>query len=64
MQELYISPGNVDTSQGGENVNISVNDFETLGKFELEKNIKMIVVGLEEPLVKGIVDYFKKRMKD
>lgn len=54
----------MDTSQGGENVNISVNDFETLGKFELEKNIKMIVVGLEEPLVKGIVDYFKKRMKD
>src|SRR5215813_9123138 len=56
---LFIAPGNAGTSQCGENINIGVNDFESIKKFSIENNIEMIVVGPEEPLVKGIYDYFE-----
>ncbi len=56
--QLFIAPGNAGTSQYGTNINISVNDFEAIKKFAVENNIEMIVVGPEEPLVKGIYDYF------
>jgi phosphoribosylamine--glycine ligase len=56
--QLFIAPGNAGTSQCGKNVNIGVNDFETIKKFSIENNIELIVVGPEEPLVKGIFDYF------
>ena len=55
---LFIAPGNAGTSQYGKNININVNDFETIKKFSIENNIEMIVVGPEEPLVKGIYDFF------
>lgn len=57
--ELFIAPGNAGTLQHGTNVNIGVNDFEAIKKFALENAVEMIVVGPEEPLVKGIYDFFK-----
>lgn len=56
---LYIAPGNAGTESIATNVAIGVNDFEKLGAYCLEKNIGLVVVGPEEPLVRGIVDYFK-----
>jgi len=63
---LYILPGNAGTSQCGVNVDIDMNDFEAIGKFCFEESIKMVVVGPEEPLVKGLYDFFKSddRLKD
>ena len=58
LDHLYIAPGNAGTQAVGTNVNIKINDFESLGSFSLEKNIEMVIVGPEEPLVKGIHDYF------
>lgn len=55
---LFIAPGNAGTLQRGKNINIGVNDFEAIKKFSIENNIKLIVVGPEEPLVKGIYDFF------
>ena len=58
-EQLFIAPGNAGTLQYGKNINIGVNDFEAIKKFSLENNIEMIVVGPEEPLVKGVYDFFK-----
>ena len=58
-KKLYIAPGNAGTATVGENVAIGVNDFEKLGSFCLEKAIDLVVVGPEEPLVRGIRDYFE-----
>lgn len=55
---LFIAPGNAGTALEGINLDISVNDFEGLKTSVLEHNIKMLIVGPEEPLVNGIVDYF------
>ena len=57
--QLFIAPGNAGTLQCGKNINIGANDFEAIKKFSIENNIEMIVVGPEEPLVKGIYDYFE-----
>ncbi|MBX3239729.1 MAG: phosphoribosylamine--glycine ligase [Chitinophagaceae bacterium] len=57
--ELYIAPGNAGTESCGTNVDIKVSDFEGHKKFCLDNNISMVVVGPEEPLVKGIYDFFK-----
>ncbi|HPW65844.1 MAG TPA: phosphoribosylamine--glycine ligase [Salinivirgaceae bacterium] len=59
VKKLYIAPGNAGTASEGTNVEINPNDFNAVGKFALENNIKMVVVGPEEPLVNGIYDYFK-----
>jgi len=58
LTRLYIAPGNAGTAKVGTNTPIGVNDFEKIGKFVLQNKIDMVVVGPEEPLVKGIVDYF------
>jgi len=58
--ELYIAPGNPGTAAFGTNVPIEVNDFAALKKLVLEKNIELIVVGPEEPLVNGIYDFFNE----
>jgi phosphoribosylamine--glycine ligase len=58
LDKLYIAPGNAGTSAVGQNVDIQVNDFEQTGKFVIENKIDMIVVGPEDPLVRGIHDYF------
>ena len=54
LTRLFVAPGNAGTN----NTPIGVNDFEELGKFALKEQIGMVVVGPEEPLVKGISDYF------
>ena len=59
VEKLYIAPGNAGTVAQGENVAIKATDFPALKTFALEKGIDMIVVGPEDPLVKGIYDYFK-----
>ena len=57
--KLYIAPGNAGTKDVGENVDIKATDFDTLKVFALERDIQMIVVGPEDPLVNGIYDCFK-----
>ncbi len=58
LGKLFIAPGNAGTSQFGDNVPLSVNDFAGIRKFVLETGIDMLVVGPEDPLVKGIHDFF------
>lgn len=62
-KKLFIAPGNAGTGLVGENVPIAVDDFEALGKFCLTKNINLVIVGPEGPLVKGIRDYFEYNEK-
>lgn len=57
--KLFIAPGNAGTAKIGKNVDINPNDFELLRAFCLQNNIKMVVVGPEEPLVRGVYDFFK-----
>lgn len=59
--KLFIAPGNAGTALCGENVPIPINDFAALGDFVSEHAIDMVVVGPEEPLVKGIADYFSQK---
>jgi len=58
LEELFIAPGNAGTRQYGKNVDLSTTDFPSIKTFVLENQINMVVVGPEEPLVKGIHDYF------
>jgi len=55
---LFIAPGNAGTGQYGTNVNLQVTDFDGIKAFALANDIKMVLVGPEEPLVKGIHDFF------
>lgn len=57
--KLFIAPGNAGTGLVGENVNISATDFPKIKEFVLANDINMVVVGPEDPLVKGVYDYFK-----
>lgn len=59
INKLYIAPGNAGTSAVGENVSLSPCDFDAVADFVLQNNVSMVVVGPEEPLVRGIYDYFK-----
>lgn len=65
-EKLYIAPGNAGTSDCGENVTMKADDFEAIKQFVVEKGIDMVVVGPEDPLVKGIYDELKAdgRTKD
>ncbi|MBL7882529.1 MAG: phosphoribosylamine--glycine ligase [Bacteroidia bacterium] len=58
LKKLYIAPGNAGTSKLGENVSIAATDFDAIKKFVLNNDVNMVVVGPEDPLVKGIHDYF------
>lgn len=58
--QLFIAPGNAGTANYGENLNIDINDFETVKKVCVSEKIDMVIVGPEEPLVKGIYDFFKE----
>ena len=64
--KLFIAPGNAGTANCGENIDIKADDFESLKKFCINNNIDIVVVGPEDPLVKGIYDDFKndERTKD
>lgn len=58
-EKLFIAPGNAGTASAGENVVLKADDFDGIKKFVLDNNVNMVVVGPEDPLVKGIYDYFK-----
>lgn len=58
-EKLYIAPGNAGTGNCGENVAIGVNEFDKLKDFVADNGVQMVVVGPEDPLVKGIYDDFK-----
>ena len=58
-EKLYIAPGNAGTLNVGKNVSLNVGDFSGIKDFIIEKNIDMLVVGPEDPLVKGITDFCK-----
>lgn len=66
VDKLFIAPGNAGTSGCGENVAIKADDFEALKAFVVENGVDMVVVGPEDPLVKGIYDDFlaDERTKD
>ena len=55
---LFIAPGNAGTALCGENISLALNDFEAIGDFVRSHEVEMVVAGPEEPLVKGIADYF------
>lgn len=59
VDRLFIAPGNAGTAGCGENVDIKADDFEALKEFAVANSIGMVVVGPEDPLVKGIYDDFK-----
>lgn len=61
IEQLFIAPGNAGTAQVGTNVALRADDFEGIERFVLEHHINMVVVGPEDPLVKGIYDYFAAR---
>ncbi len=61
LRKLYIAPGNGGTTEYGTNVNMSPTDFEAIEQYVSDHNIDLIVVGNEDPLVKGIYDYFKEK---
>ena len=58
INKIYAVPGNAGTENYAENHNISVNDFQKIKSLVIDKEIKMVLVGPEEPLVKGIHDFF------
>ena len=66
VEKLYIAPGNAGTKEVGENVNMAVCDFDAIAEFVLANNVSMVVVGPEDPLVKGVYDYFAadERLKE
>ena len=65
-EKLYIAPGNAGTGNCGENIAMKADDFEAIKAFVVEKGVSMVVVGPEDPLVKGIYDDLKQdaRTKD
>ncbi|MBL7942920.1 MAG: phosphoribosylamine--glycine ligase, partial [Flavobacteriales bacterium] len=63
LTRLFIAPGNAGTLQHGTNVDLALGDFKAIGKWSVENAIEMIVVGPEQPLVDGIVDYFANDSK-
>jgi phosphoribosylamine--glycine ligase len=60
LTALYVAPGNAGTATVATNVALEVNDFQSIKSFVLEKQIDMVVVGPEDPLVNGIVDFFSE----
>ena len=57
---LFIAPGNAGTSQCGKNIDIDISDFNAIRTVCINNKIELVLVGPEEPLVKGIYDFFKK----
>ena len=61
LGKLYVAPGNAGTREIAENVAIKADDFDAVAEFVCKAKIDMVVVGPEDPLVKGIVDYFSAK---
>ncbi len=60
INKLFCFPGNAGTEEIAENINIDLNDFESIKNFIINKKIDLVVVGPEQPLVDGLVDYLEK----
>ncbi|QQS52349.1 MAG: phosphoribosylamine--glycine ligase [Bacteroidota bacterium] len=60
LNKLYIAPGNAGTSEIGTNVALETNQFEAIGQFVLSNQVDLVIVGPEDPLVKGIRNYFEE----
>ena len=60
IKKLWIAPGNAGTAQCGENINISPLDFQGIKNFVVSNKIDLVMVGPEDPLVKGIYDFFQE----
>ena len=60
VDHLFIAPGNAGTAQTGTNVDIKADDFDAIRSFVLANDVQMVVVGPEDPLVKGVYDFFKQ----
>jgi phosphoribosylamine--glycine ligase len=60
IEKLFIAPGNAGTVDAGENVPLKADDFVGIKEFVLANSIDMVVVGPEDPLVKGVYDFFKQ----
>ena len=62
-KKLFVAPGNAGTQNIAENINLNINDFNEIKDFVIKNNIELVIVGPEEPLVRGIVDFFNKDSK-
>lgn len=60
IDQLFIAPGNAGTASVGTNVALKADDFEGIAQFVVKESVDMVVVGPEDPLVKGIYDFFKQ----
>jgi len=60
VSKVYIAPGNAGTASIGENIEINIADIQAVREIVLKNNIDMVVVGPEQPLVDGIVDFFRQ----
>jgi phosphoribosylamine--glycine ligase len=59
LDELFIAPGNAGTKKHGKNIDLATTDFDGIKNFVIDNQIDMVIVGPEEPLVKGIYDFFQ-----
>lgn len=59
LSSLFVAPGNAGTAEIAENVNLDNNDFDAVKAFVLANEIRLVVIGPEQPLVEGITDYFR-----
>jgi len=59
-EKLFIAPGNGGTTKYGENINVDINNFNEIKNLVVANKIDLVLVGPEDPLVKGIVDYFEQ----
>lgn len=57
--KIFIAPGNAGTCEVGQNIDISINDFEAIKKTVIKNNVSLVLVGPEDPIVNGITDYFE-----
>ncbi len=64
LNKLFIAPGNAGTSLIGENINLNTNNFEEIEKFIKKREIRILIVGPENIIVKGIYDYLKPKFND
>ncbi len=60
INKIYCFPGNAGTAEIAENISLDLDNFKYIKNFVLEKNIELVIVGPEQPLVNGIVDYLEK----
>ncbi len=60
IDKIFCFPGNAGTKEIAENINLDLNNFEIIKNFILDKNIDLIIIGPEKPLVDGLVDYLEK----